>query len=168
MKKRGQFDISFSMIFSIIVIIAIVGVAFYVIRSFVFVSNCAEIGLFYDDLKNYIDEAWQSTIHQDTFPNKKHQAIIPSGIELVCFGNLTQSPSKDYKEQYDSLLRSNINAKDRNVFLYPEQKSCDSSLKSYKLNHIKTQEFFCLQVKDNKISLKTKKDEFESSVTISS
>ena len=62
MNKRGQIDISFGMIFSIILIIAVVGVAFYVINNFIELKKCTEIGLFYDDLKKYIDEAWQSTM----------------------------------------------------------------------------------------------------------
>lgn len=163
MQKRGNFDISFSMIFSIIIIIAIIGVAFYVISSFVSVSNCAEIGLFYDGLQEHIDKAWKSTIHKDTFTGK-----LPLGIELVCFGSLTQTPPRDYISQYNSILRSNINSKNRNVFLYPIHKSCDATLFAAELENIKTDEFFCIPVKDSKIELKTEKDQFDAQVTLTS
>ena len=160
MQKRGQFNISFSMIFSIIVIIAIIGIAFYVIRSFISLSKCTEISLFYNDLEEYIEEAWQSTIHQDIFPNEKYPATIPSGIELVCFGDIAQAP-----QEYNNIKKAFINS-NGNVFLYPPQGACDSSLSSIKLEHVKTNEFFCIPVRENKIELKTKKDQFEALVTL--
>ena len=162
MKKRGQFDISFGMIFSIIIIIAIIAVAFYVIKSFFFVSECTKVGLFYDDLKTHINKAWQSTIHEDIFTS-----TLPSGIELVCFGNLAQNPAKQYQQTYNEILRSNINSKEKNVFIYPERKSCDNSLRSIELDHITTSSFLCVPVKNNQLTIKTKKDQFESLVTIS-
>ena len=161
MNKRGQIDISFGMIFSVILIIVVVGVAFYVINNFLDLKKCTEIGLFHDDLKKYIDNAWQSTIHKDTF-----KGTLSSGIELVCFGDLNQIPLSQYKQEYDSLSRAFINNKERNVFLYPIQKACDATLSSFKLEHVKTNNFFCIPVVDNKIELKTKKDQFESLVTL--
>ena len=161
MNKRGQIDISFGMIFSIILIIAVVGVAFYVINNFIELKKCTEIGLFYDDLNKYIDKAWQSTIHKDTF-----KSTLPSGIDLVCFGDLNQAPVENYKEEYDSLSRTFINNKEKNVFLYPVQKACDASLSSLKLEHIKSDNFFCIPVIDSKIELKTEKAQFEALVTL--
>ncbi len=155
MSKRGQFSISFSMIFSIIIIIAIVGVAFYVISGFLSTSKCAEVGLFYDDLKNYIEKAWQSTIHQDTF-----SSALPSGIESVCFGNIAQA-SQEYNEIKKAFINSN-----GNVFLYPPQKACDSSLSAIKLEHVQINNFFCKNVENNKIEIKTSKDKFDALVTI--
>lgn len=160
MNKRGQIDISFGMIFSIILIIAVVGVAFYVINNFIELKKCTEIGLFYNDLKKYIDEAWQSTIHKDTFPNGKYPAILPSGIEMVCFGDIAQA-----QQEYNDIKKSFINS-NGNVFLYPAQKACDSSLSSIKLEHVKTDNFFCIPVVDSKIELKTEKNQFEALVTL--
>lgn len=159
--KRGTFDLSFSMIFSLFIIIATIAVAFFVISSFVKTNKCAEVGLFYNDLEAYIEKAWQSTIHKDAF-----KGSLPSGIELVCFGNLTQSPSSKYKEEYDSILKSFINYKERNLFLYPIQNACDSSLSSFKLDHIQTNQFFCIPVQDNKISLNTEMNPTDSLVKL--
>ncbi len=153
MNKRGQFNISFSMIFSIIIIIAIVGVAFYVISGFLSTSKCAEIGLFYDDLKTYMEKAWQSTIHQDTFTS-----TLPEGIESVCFGNIAQAQDEKIKKAF---INSN-----GNVFLYPPQKACDSSLSAIKLEHVQLNNFFCKSVDNNKIQIKTSKDKFDALVTI--
>ncbi|MEK6844535.1 MAG: hypothetical protein AABX83_03885 [Nanoarchaeota archaeon] len=162
MNKRGQIDISFGMIFSIILIIAVVGVAFYVINNFIELKKCTEIGLFYDDLKKYTNEAWQSTIHKDTF-----KGTLPSGIDIACFGDLNQEPIAEYRQEYDAISRAFINSKERNVFLYPIKKACDASLSSIKLEHVKTDNFFCVKVEDSKIALKTEKNQFEALVTLS-
>lgn len=161
MQKRGQFEISFSMIFSIIIIIAIVGVGFYVLTKFLGTTKCTEIGLFYDDLKDYINEAWSSTIHEDIFIAK-----LPSGIDSVCFGNFTQNPESQYRREYNELSKFFINAKDRNLFLYPIQKACDSALAGIKLEHIKTNSFFCIRAENNKIEIKTSKGRFDPLVTL--
>ncbi len=160
MLKEGQMNIPFGMIFSVIIIISIIAAGFYVIRGFVSVSNCAEIGLFYDNLKEYIDEAWRSTIHQDSFPNDKYPAIIPAGIDIICFGDIAQAP-----QEYNEVRKAFIN-RNGNVFLYPPKKACDAGLSYLKLEHVKIDRFFCLQVKNNKIELKTEKDQFESLVNL--
>lgn len=147
------------MVFSIIIIIAIIAIAFYVISIVLSLGKCSEIGLFYDDLRDYIDKAWQSTIHADTF-----EGILPSGIDLVCFGNLTQSPSREYIEEYNEIKEFRRNS--HNVFLYPPQEACDAKLSSIKLDNAKTSQFFCIPVEKNKIKLKTEKNEFESLVNL--
>lgn len=161
MKKRGDFNISFGIIFSIIVIIAIIAIAFYVITKFVGLSKCTEIGLFYDNLKDHVEKAWQSTISEDTL-----KATLPSKIEFICFGNLNQSPPREYREIYNSLSKSFINFRDRNVFIYPIENACDTELSSIKLDHVKIDNFFCIPVKDRKIEIKTKKSQFDALVTI--
>ena len=54
MKKRGQLQISFGMIFSIILIIAFVALAVYVIMIFLDTGKCANTGLFKNDLQQEI------------------------------------------------------------------------------------------------------------------
>src|SRR3989338_2426588 len=60
MKEKRGLELSFSMIFSIIVIIAIVAVAFYMISYLLKLKNCTELGLFGRDLQDTIDRAWNS------------------------------------------------------------------------------------------------------------
>jgi hypothetical protein len=159
MKKRGQFSLSFGMIFSIILIIAVIAVASFVLTKFISTSKCTQIGFFYNDLKDHTDEAWRARIHQDTFSSS-----LPAGIELVCFGNLTQTPISKYRNEFESIRK--LQRTERNVFLYPTQKACDSNLASINLLHVKTNNFFCVPVIDSKISIKTSKTEFESLVTL--
>ena len=112
MSKRGSLDISFGMIFSILIIIAIIGVAIYAIVSFISVGKCAGIGVFQNDFKDSVDKAWASETTKTTFIGS-----LPSSIEMVCFGNLSLSSSADYQEQYRIFKRySVVNA---NTFLYP-------------------------------------------------
>ena len=80
MGKRGEIYISFGMIFSVILIIAIIGVSFYAINYFLNLGKCAEISLFYQGFQNEIDEAWSSEIVKTTFVGK-----LPVEIESVCF-----------------------------------------------------------------------------------
>ena len=160
MRKEGQFNISFGMIFSIIVIIAILGVAFYVITNFISLSECTNIGLFYNDLKNHIDKAWRATIHEEVFVGK-----LPSDIELVCFGNSTTSPDRKYRDEYNKLVGES-RGRESNLFLYPPQNACDSNLYSLKLEHITVDSFFCISVKNGKVEIKTKKDRFDALVKI--
>lgn len=162
MGKRGQVQMSFGMIFSIIVIIAIVAIASYVIINFLRLGKCTEIGLFYDELKREVNKAWQSTIYRDVFNKGK----LPSGIEYVCFGELNKGyGGREYKEQFDFLSR--YMRQDKNVFVYPTQNACDSNLAFLKLEHIEIMEFFCVPVVDGKVSIKMEKDEFDALVKLS-
>ena len=156
MSKRGQFQISFGMIFSIFIIIAIIAVAGYVIyKVFIPTASCIETGLFHEPLEDHIDKAWQSTIHSSIF-----KGSLPAGIEQVCFGDIRQASS-----QYSEISRDFINS-NGNVFLYPPHKACESSLASKKLEHVKINGFFCIQVKEGEIQIKTSKDQFEALVNI--
>lgn len=148
--------LSFGVIFSIILIIAIIAVAFYVITNFLSLSQCSQIGLFYEDLESHINKAWLSTIHQDTFNGN-----LPSDIESVCFGNPKQAPA-NYKDEYNELLKY---TRDNNVFLYPPKKACPN-LEAKKIEHFRTEEFFCIPLKNNEIQIKTRKDRFDQLVTV--
>ena len=129
---------SFSMIFSIIIIIAILAVAFYVIRFFVGVNECGEIGFYYNDLQNEVDKAWKSSSYSGFL-----EGDLPSGVESICFGTLGSSQVKaDDREAHDFLLR--YRRHDKNLFLYPSQQGCDSALASYKVEHVDIEGFFCL------------------------
>ena len=83
MEKRGSVQLSFGMIFSIIIIIVTVSIAFYVIAYFLDLRKCTEIGLFYKDFQDKIDDIWKSEFASEEFVGR-----LPSGIDGVCLGNL--------------------------------------------------------------------------------
>lgn len=153
MNKRGQIEMSFGMIFSIIIIIGVIATAFYVISYFLRLGNCTEISLFYQDFQKATDKTWASTISQDVFTGK-----IPSGIDKVCVGDLNAN-SSGYSQEREFLKKyRNQNA---NVFLYPGVKSCNSNLVIYKLNHAKIEGFFCKEVESGKVSFTISKNSNE-------
>ncbi len=163
-KKRvkGQIDLSFGVIFSIILIVAIIGVAFYAITYFLNIKKCSDIAFFYKDLEGEINRAYGSQLYQDVF-----EGGLPSGIDSVCFGNLSSSLARQYGKEYEFLKRyKDINA---NLFLYPNKNACDSNLAYTNLEHVKMSEnvFFCSSVKNGKVQIKIDKSNFDSLISLS-
>lgn len=143
LEKRGQevFGMSFGMIFTIILIIAVVSVGIYAIVSFIGWSNCQKIANFYDKLQSEVTIAWSSR-NYDQVPNN---LFVPSGITKVCFGTLDQTAVGDdetIKRSYTYIYRS----KPPNVFLYPSKKACDGVLDRVTINNLNTSSFFCVPV----------------------
>lgn len=159
--KRGQVQLSFSMIFSIILIIAMVVVAFYVISYFLNLSKCTSIGLFYRSLSEEIDKAWMAEITQNVF-----KAELPSGIKEVCLGNLTQTAG-EFKEEHEALSTLFRHSKS-NIFLYPANKACNKEYASFNLKHATTDGFFCIGVIENKAEIKIVKNSDEALVSLES
>jgi hypothetical protein len=146
--KKGQLEISFGVIFSIIIIVAVLGVGFYVINHFVSLSRCATIGTFYTDLQKNIDDAWASSSSRSVFAGN-----LPGSVDYVCFGNLTQTVRsagdsqrlKDLKDAYKF-------AESENVFLYPAKDSCNN-LEKKTIKHMQTDSFFCQQVSKGSVKI---------------
>ncbi|MEI6731951.1 MAG: hypothetical protein WCK90_04705, partial [archaeon] len=109
MVKRGQFELSFGMIFSILIIVFTIAVAAYVIMSFMGTTNCTTAGTLYSDLQKQVDAAWNSEISQNVFTGK-----LPSGITEVCFGNLTLT--KGYEAEFENV--NTYAKKGDSLFLY--------------------------------------------------
>jgi len=85
MKKRGgggQLEISFGMIFSIILIIIFLAFGFYAITKFIGLQNSIQIENFLRDFQNDVDGMWKS--------NQGSQNLVyslPNQIISVCFKN---------------------------------------------------------------------------------
>lgn len=156
MNKRG-FELSFGFIFSIILIVAIIFTGFYALGKFLDVRNCAEAGLFYDDMQKEIDRAWNSEITKNTA-----SLSAPSEIEKVCLGDIHSSsniPEYDDLRTYGNL--------DSNVFLYPSKKACDG-LSNKKIEHL---EFDYLGVKcfplvSGRVEIRIEKESTDSLVRV--
>jgi len=159
--KKGQVQLSFGMIFSMIVIIATVAVAFYAISYFLNLSRCTQTGNFYSSLQNEIDKAWAGEITQKIFSGK-----LPSGIKNVCFGNMSQNYDTGQYSKIHQELEMIAIAKN-NIYLYPVWNACDGEFASKKLEHVKIDEFFCVGVKNNEAKIKLSKGSGEALVTLS-
>jgi hypothetical protein len=154
-KKKVQLQLSFGMIFSIFLIIAIIGIAIYVIIYFLNLGKCSEIGLMYQDLEKRVDKAWISEISREVFTGS-----VPSGVEGVCFGNLTQS-FLGFEKEHNDIERGFRHSED-NLFLYPSGKACGKEGASHKLEHAETARFFCVNVVNGKFSVRIEKNNFDS------
>lgn len=160
MKKRGQLDIGFGMIFSIILIIAFIGIAIYVVMAFLNTSNCANIGLFYNDIEAKINSAWSEVEVQYVFTDS-----VPGTVQKVCFGNTTMPAVADSTTEYEQAKI--YFATGHNLFLFPLVKKCEANLGSQKLAHVTTDNFFCVNAVKGKISVKLSKTSSDSLVKLS-
>jgi len=159
-KKRGQIQLSFGMIFSIIIIIATVAIGFYVITYFLNLSSCTKVGLFWDSLNGEVDKAWNSDIVQTLF-----KGDVPSGITNVCFGNFSQGQKiADADKEFFTELKDYA-ATERNAYLYPPGKACDIAF--YSLKHARTDNFFCVPSKSGVINVKLSKTSSEALAKLS-
>jgi len=141
MRKRGSIELSFGMIFSIIVVIAIVAIGFYVIKYFLDLGECTEVGLFYDEFQEAVDRAWRSELARDTF-----EGSLPGGITSVCIGDLTQGGSGDEFSAFQRYSRSNAN-----TFLYPIEHACGNSYIT--TDHLAQRPFTCFPVINNRVQI---------------
>ena len=165
MIKRGSIEISFGMIFSVIIIIVIIGIAVYAITSFLNIGESAEISLFYKELQKSIDDAWTSAT-----TSRVITLSIPKSIELVCFGSLATGVAPDkYRDEMQELKEysSGFQQQNTNSFLYPPGKAGDFAFKKVnKIDFSSLGTFDCLETRNGKISIRLSKSEFESLVKV--
>src|SRR3989338_2314213 len=160
MKEKGQLQLSFGMIFSIIIIIATLAVAFYVIRVFLTTSDCEQIQILYRDLDKEVDAVWRSPAAQTTFIHD-----VPSSIRSLCFGDPRLLSPKKYPRESAELARYAF--PDRNVHATPEN-DCGKSATAHSLAHVSFTSPFCVSPIKGKISLKlSKSNPSQSQVTLS-
>ncbi len=139
--KKAQVELSFGMIFSIILIIAFLAFAFYAIKKFIDFKDKAQIETFIDDLNSAIYKTWNS----DQVSSKSEEYVLPKKIESVCF---TDKENKNFylklKNSFDRREIAHINI---------EKITQD-------------EDPYCIENKNGKVKMILKKDSKESSVTI--
>ena len=151
-------QIGFGMIFSILLIIAIISVSIYAIMYFIGLKDCANVGIFYKDIEERVDKAWVSTEVQEIF-----KGYVPRSVKKVCFGNPDIENYRDEdKEIYKHFGKYGL--PEHNVFMYPDS-GCESNLDSFNLAHVRIDEFFCVDNEDN-IEIKIIKKSEDSLVTL--
>ncbi len=164
--KRGSIEISFGMIFSIIIIVALIGVAVYATTIFLKFGSSAQVGLFYEEFQSKIDEIWSSasTNRVVSFP-------LPSTIKFVCFGFISADTNAGrYDSQFKALRRdsSGFQQENTNTFLYPPEKAKELAYeKIEKIDISGLGVFDCFEVKDGVVKIRLSKGEFDSLVKVS-
>ena len=167
--KRGQeiLGMSFGTMISIFLIIVIISVGFFVIRHFLSLNNCTQIGMFFDDFQDEVDRAWTSGRYIDTFEGKLPQTgIFKTGLTHVCLGDVNMTVTNAEDEPIRREIYSSYRG-EANLFLYPKESACDGDLFSYTLKHVVPTQFFCVEIKKGIASFKLEKGDRDSLVTIS-
>ena len=162
MQRKGDLSLSFGMIFSIILIIGILGVSFYAINYFLDLKKCTDYGLFIQDFEKKVVDAYNSDSIKLTFTGS-----LPSAIKEVCFGSFKSSSTlPEYQE-----IKRVYGSTNGNMFFYPIASAVDICGKAAYRNieHLNTDRlggFTCFQVKSGKLTLKLEKGSFDDSVFI--
>jgi len=119
--KRGQeaVGMSFGMIFALFLIVVFVVFAFMAANFFLGFGESASVGMFYDELQGAVNDALSEQESNRTFV-----IDLPSGIERICFADLSEPITND--EDYDVIKYSDDSA---NVFLLPPEKAQDMKWK---------------------------------------
>lgn len=190
--KRGQgiFGMSFSTIFSIFIIIFIISVAIWAITHFVGLWKCSAIGLYYDDLREEVRDAWSGTTgwYQDSWTGEiPKEGLFGTGIEYVCFGRLSADASsvgggRDWTSIKTSLIDDHryIPTGTQNVFMYPPDKACAKDLGAITLRcdtvdcvtteidigGTLTEKFFCVPIEDNEATVWMVKSPTQTKITL--
>lgn len=112
--KRGQMEMSFQLIFSIILIAVFIYAAFYGIRYFLERADQVQVGQFLADLKSDVNNAWQSTETSNVYTFN-----LPDGVKKVCFSNFNYlSYNKSYCPEFE-IYRTAAQREGSNVFFCP-------------------------------------------------
>ena len=160
--KRGQMNLSFGMIFSIILIIVFISFAFFAIKKFISLSESVQIEKFANDLQNDIDKAWKGSQSSQT-----REYFLPSKIKYLCLIDYSKKSVGKNSQFYDELR--NVYLETENLFFYPIGSA--EGLNSKEIKHIDlekttaTQNPLCFENKEN-IKIFLKKEYGEALVTI--
>jgi hypothetical protein len=163
--KRGSIEISFGMIFSVIIIIALIGVAVYAIMAFLDFGGSAQMGLFYEEFESAVNDVWSSAT-----TNRVFRFSVPSSIQSVCFGSIANNiDAGRYSQQLKALREgsSGFQQQNSNVFLYPPSKAKEFAYK--RVERIDTSPlgaFDCFEARSGKVNIRLSKSEFESLVKV--
>lgn len=146
--KGGQMQLSFGMIFSIILIIAFIAFSIYAIKKFLDFQNFIKIEQFADDLQKDIDDMWKSS--QGSY---EAEYSLPTKVNAVCFK--IPIPEDDYENLYFDSERIIPGKKIEHVNI---NKTLDAAGE---------EEFVCFENIKGKVKMILQKDYDEVLVTIS-
>lgn len=162
--KKGQMKISFGMIFSIILIIAFLGFAFYAIKIFLNITDSAKIGNFVENFREDIDKMWKSSQG-----SQLEKYSLPNNIEKICFIDFNSAKTGENSELYSELNSAYFGGKE-NLIFYPVGSS--EGIDSVEIKHINLKKItensnpFCIENNKGKISIRIKKNYGENSVIL--
>ena len=158
--KKGQggiFGMGFGMIFSIILIVFFVIVAFIAIKSFLGTQECAQIGIFKEYFQNEVTKTWPQT---GDFELKSR---LPIKIKYVCFADLSKPITATGTAGNIGRELGVYEGYVANMFLYPTEPACD--MVYHEIEHLDIDKIislkknpYCIAVDDGDINIQIKKE----------
>jgi len=165
--QGGIFGIGFGMIFSIILIVFFVIVAFIAIKAFLDTQRCAQIGLFIEDLQTEVDKTWNSQSSDFEFKSR-----LPSKIKYICFADLDEDITSTGVIGNIGRELGVYSGNIANMFLYPTEPACN--MVHHEIEHIDVDKIisnqknpYCIRVDDGSIKMQISMDFNDRLVSIS-
>ena len=173
LKKSGAMELSFGMIFSVILIVIFLALAFYAIKKVLDTQNFIRINTAIDHLQEQIDDMHENSGGNYESPS---EATFPSSIKNVCFidYNCGSTSSRGClrgrgSSEIYSAMEDYFND-DENIFFYPEKSSegIDSMhIENINLEEItKTTNPYCIDTVDGKLKVTLKRIEGSSLIIV--
>jgi hypothetical protein len=119
--KLAQLNLSFGMIFSIILIIAFVALAIYITITFLNMQNDIKIAKFVSDFQSDVDKMWNAEKG-----SREVEYYLPTKIREVCLVDETKNLVFDEKSKVPAKNIQNVDVKGS---LDSEDEICFSNLK---------------------------------------
>lgn len=159
----GQMQISFGMIFSVILIVVFLAFAFYAIRVFLGTQNDAQSAKLINDLQADIDRIWASQTSAET---KEYPA--PGKVDFACFIDFSRDAEGENRVLYED-IKDKVDFVNTNFAFYP---ASHESFASAEIDHIdleyitSEQNPACAPVVGGKVSITFKKEYGENLIKI--
>ena len=157
--KRAQFQISFGMMFSIILIAVFIVVAIIAINTFLKISCTASNGLFIKELRDEVDRIWAQS-GQDVLFESNLGNGFSCKIEEVCFFDSNENQEGEFKEEYEDFSSFGTSS-ESNLYFYPQK---NAEIKSVNVAHVNMQAFnenpYCIKTENGRIKMRLSKDQF--------
>jgi len=111
-KSKKAVELSFTFIFSIILIAVFIFVAVWAIRHFLELKDRTQIQIAINDIETTIQEIWQAEEAQKT-----ESFFLPSSVTSICFANFSQATQQSNNENNE--LNKYQTIKNKNLFILP-------------------------------------------------
>lgn len=127
------------------------------------IERKAQIGLFYEELQNKINEAWQAGSASFSF-----NSTLASGIEYVCFINVSadSSGADSFEKEVKDYAKYNRIKPEINLLLWPIKKAAGLERKTIEHIRLPDSNPYCIAVVNGKISFRIEKDMDEALPTV--
>jgi len=149
-RKKAQMEMSFGMIFTIILIVAFLGFTFFAITKFLNYRDKLQIAQFGTGLQDNVNTLWRSSEG-----SQNYEYNLPGKVQAICIWNYHAQPSAGMTEVKNDIERDYTG--EENTFFYPHESS--GNLEALTIKNLdvekttKTENPYCLKNKNGKVSL---------------